>query len=136
MPVKISRRVRLPVLPAVLHKLGDRVDRGRIPLFRGRPSEDGAWAHVIGFVLRRPLSSLLVSGGLLVLAAVPAASLQTKLPNLTDLPHDLAIVRTYDRIQRAFPGSQTPAVVVIEAPNVTSPRMRAAYAEFRKRAIA
>ena len=35
--------------------------------------------------------------------------MHTKLPNLTDLPHDLKIVRTYDRIQHAFPGSQTPA---------------------------
>ena len=44
--------------------------------------------------------------------------MHTKLPNLTDLPHDLKIVRTYDRIQQAFPGSQTPAVVVVKAPNV------------------
>ena len=47
--------------------------------------------------------------------ALPAASMHTKLPNLTDLPHDLKIVRTYDRIQRAFPGSQTPAQVVVKA---------------------
>jgi hypothetical protein len=37
-------------------------------------------------------------------------------------------VRTYERIQRAFPGSQTPAVVVVCSPRVDTPRMRAAYA--------
>ena len=62
--------------------------------------------------------------------------MHTKLPNLTDLPHDLKIVRTYDRIQQAFPGSQTPAVVVVKAPNVNTPQMRRAYALFRQRALA
>jgi putative drug exporter of the RND superfamily len=44
--------------------------------------------------------------------------------------------RTYDRIQKAFPGSQTPAVVVVKAPNVNTPQMRHAYDLFRKRALA
>jgi RND superfamily putative drug exporter len=126
----------LTVLPAVLHRLGDRVDRLRIPLFGGTPRDDGPWGRFIGGVLRRPLASVIVSGGLLLAAASPALALHTKLPNLTDLPHDLQIVRTYAQIQRAFPGSQTPAVVVVKAPNVTSPRMTAAYAEFRRRALA
>ena len=30
-------------------------------------------------------------------------------------PNDLKIVRTYERIQQAFPGSQTPAVLVVKA---------------------
>ena len=62
--------------------------------------------------------------------------MHTKLPNLTDLPHDLKIVRTYERIQQAFPGSQTPAVVVVKAPNVDTPQMRTAYGLFRERALA
>ena len=56
----------------------------------------------------------------------PALSLHTKLPNFTDLPHDLKIVRTYERIQAAFPGSQTPAELVVKAPNVTTPQMQQA----------
>jgi RND superfamily putative drug exporter len=62
--------------------------------------------------------------------------MHTKLPNLTDLPHDLKIVRTYERMQRAFPGSQTPAVMVVEAPKVDTPQMRRAYARFQQRALA
>jgi RND superfamily putative drug exporter len=126
----------LTVLPALLHRLGDRVDRGRIGVFRGAPRDDGPWGRFIERVLRRPLLWALVSAGVLLAAALPATTLQTKLPNLTDLPHDLKIVRTYDRIQRAFPGSQTPAVVVVKAPNVESPQMRRAYSLFRQRALA
>src|SRR3954453_20801277 len=126
----------LTVLPAILYKLGDRVDRGRIPLLRGRPRGDGPWGRFIAAVLRRPLLWASVSGGLLFVAALPALHMQTKLPNLTDLPHDLQIVRTYERIQQAFPGSQTPAVIVVKAPNVESKEMEEAYVVFRRRALA
>ena len=126
----------LTVLPAILHRLGDKVDRGRIRGFRGSPRDDGPWGRVIGGVLRRPLLWAVISGGALVIVALPMARMHTKLPNLTDLPHDLAVVRTYDRIQHAFPGAMTPAVIVVKAPNVEAPRMQAAYALFRKRALA
>jgi RND superfamily putative drug exporter len=126
----------LTVLPAVLHRLGDRVDFGRIPLLGTRARDDGPWGRFIAKVLRRPLLALVLSGGGLALLALPAFGMHTKLPNLTDLPHDLKIVRTYDRIQHAFPGSQTPAQVVVRAPNVETPEMRRAYELFRKRALA
>ena len=126
----------LTVLPALLHRLGDNVDRGRIPVFRGQPRDDGAWGRFVALVLRRPVASALLSGGLLFALALPAAGMHTKLPNLTDLPHDLKIVRTYERIQRAFPGSQTPAVVVVRAPRVDTPQMQRAYTLFRERALA
>jgi len=126
----------LTVLPALLHRLGDKVDKGRIPLFRGRPRDDGPWGRFVSAVLRRPFAALLAAGGALVLLAVPGLGMHTKLPNLTDLPHDLKIIRTYDRIQHAFPGSQTPAVVVVKAPNVATPAMRRAYDLFRERALA
>jgi RND superfamily putative drug exporter len=62
--------------------------------------------------------------------------MHTKLPSFTDLPHSLPLVGTYERIQRAFPGSQTPAEVVVKASDVTTPAYRRAYAEFRRRALA
>jgi uncharacterized membrane protein YdfJ with MMPL/SSD domain len=126
----------LTVLPAVLQRLGEKVDKGRIPLFRGRPRDDGVWGRLIGGVLRRPLAAVVLAAGGLVLLATPALSMHTKLPSYTDLPHDMKIVRTYERIQRAFPGSQTPAVLVVRAPNVTTPRFQRAYKLFRERALA
>jgi uncharacterized membrane protein YdfJ with MMPL/SSD domain len=126
----------LTVLPALLHRLGDRVEWGRIPFRRSRVRDDGPWGRFIGRVLQRPGLSFGLSAGALALLALPAFGLHTKLPNLTDFPHDLKIVRTYDRIQKAFPGSQTPAIVVVKAPNVNSPEMRASLAVFRERARA
>ena len=62
----------LTVLPALLHRLGDKVDLGRIPLFRGGPRDDGPWGRFIGGVLRRPVAAALVSGGALLVLALPA----------------------------------------------------------------
>jgi uncharacterized membrane protein YdfJ with MMPL/SSD domain len=126
----------LTVLPALLSRLGDRVELGRIRVLRPRLRDDGPWGRFVGGVIRRPLPALLLSGGALFAVALPAAGMHTKLPNLTDLPHDLKIVRTYERIQKAFPGSQTPAVVVVRAPDVTTARMQSAYARFRRDALA
>jgi RND superfamily putative drug exporter len=79
---------------------------------------------------------MIASAGALFVCALPAAGMHTKLPNFTDLPHDLKIVRTYGRIQRAFPGSQTPAVVVVKSYNVGDPAMQQAYTLFKRRALA
>jgi RND superfamily putative drug exporter len=126
----------LTVLPAILHRLGDKVDWGRIRLFHGEPRDDGPWGRFIARVLRRPVLAVVLSAGGLALLALPAFSMQTKLPNFTDFPRDLKIVHTYKRIQAAFPGSQTPADVVVKAPNVTSPQMQRAFALFKQRALA
>ena len=48
----------LTVLPAVLSKLGDRVDRGRVPFLRrcrGRDGESRFWSAIVGAVLRHPM---------------------------------------------------------------------------------
>jgi RND superfamily putative drug exporter len=126
----------LTVLPAVLHRLGDKVDKGRIRIFDGRPRDDGAWARIVGGVLRRPVLWGGLAAAFLFALALPASGMHTKLPNYTDLPKDLKIVRTFERMQQAFPGSQTPVVIVVKAPTVDTPAMQRAYATFRTRAVA
>jgi uncharacterized membrane protein YdfJ with MMPL/SSD domain len=129
----------LSVLPALLHKLGDRVEKGSIPFIRRvrRPAgESRFWRAVLRPVLRHPAAACVLSVGALAAAAVPVLGMHTKLPSFTDLPHSLAIVRTYQHIQQAFPGSQTPAEVVVKGANVTTPAFQRAYAEGRRRALA
>jgi len=132
----------LTVLPALLAKLGHRVDKGRIPflgrrLQRRRERGGGAWARVVGVVLRRPLLSAVTAGLVLVVLALPALGLRTRTLGITELlPADLPIMKTYARIQAAFPGAQVPADVVVKAADVTSPQMRAAIDALHRRAIA
>jgi uncharacterized membrane protein YdfJ with MMPL/SSD domain len=127
----------LSILPALLGKLGHRVDKGRIPLLgRWSGGESRLWGFVLDRVLRRPALAALLSGGVLLALAAPALTLHTQLPNFTDLPKSLAIVRTYDAIQRDFPGAQTPAKVVVAANDVNAPRVRQGIAELERRALA
>ncbi|HSK14734.1 MAG TPA: MMPL family transporter [Gaiellaceae bacterium] len=137
--VAISVAGSLTVLPALLSWLGDRVEKGRIPLLQRLRRSDGdsrVWAAILDRVLRRPLVSAAAAGGLLLALAVPAIGMHTAFPSLSDLPRDIAIVQTYDRIQATFPGGPLPAVVAVEADDVRSAEVQAAFADLRERAIA
>ena len=117
------------MLPALLSKLGDRVDRGRIPFIGRRKHAAGEsrfWGFVLDRVLRRPVTSIVLAGGLLLAAATPVLSMHTKLPSFTDMPRELPIVQTYKAVLTAFPGAPTPAEVVIRAEDVTRPQVAAA----------
>ena len=127
----------LTVLPAMLSKLGDRVDLGRIPFVGKRKHAAGEsrfWVFVLDRVLRRPVTAIVLAGGLLVLAATPMLSMHTKLPSFTDMPRELPIVKTYRAVVAAFPGAPTPAEVVVKAPNVRAPLVQSAIGALELRA--
>ena len=52
--------------------------------------------------------------------------MQTVNTGVQGIPRDLPIMQTYDRIQAAFPGGPLPAVVVVQADDVTAPAVSAA----------
>jgi uncharacterized membrane protein YdfJ with MMPL/SSD domain len=129
----------LTVLPAVLSKLGDRIDRGRIPwLHRGgaQRGQSRVWAAIIDRVLRRPLLWGGAAAALLVALAIPAFSLHTVNSGVQGLPQDLTVVKVYNRVQASFPGGAGPAVVVISAPDVTAPQVTAGIAALKRAALA
>lgn len=128
----------LTVLPAMLSLLGDRVDAGKIPLLYRRQSRGSGrlWGAILTPALRFPkIAALVVAGGLIALA-VPAASLKTVLPGAEDIAHDVPALQAYDRIGEAFPGGADPAVVALQAPDVSAPQVQAAIEDFRAAALA
>jgi uncharacterized membrane protein YdfJ with MMPL/SSD domain len=86
--------------------------------------------------LSHPLATVVLAAGFLVLLAAPAVHLKTASPGVTDLPRDLAVIKTYNRIQHAFGGNPVPARVVVSAGNVDSAPVRAAIANLKREAIA
>jgi uncharacterized membrane protein YdfJ with MMPL/SSD domain len=108
----------LTVLPAVLSRLGDRVNKLRIP-FITRPEqrarrESRVWSAILDRVLGAPVISTIAATALLLLLATPILNIKLAVPSFETLPPGLAVIDTYDRIQEAFPGNQIPAEVVIE----------------------
>ncbi|MFJ2777994.1 MMPL family transporter [Kitasatospora sp. NPDC087315] len=133
----------LTVLPALLSMLGDKVEKGRVPLLARLRRPDAAatggrvWNAVLTPVLRHPLAATVLAGALLVGLAAPMLTMHTA--NLTfqqQLPKGNELVTTSEKIEAAFPGSPAPATVVIKATDITSPAMTAAIADLRTRALA
>jgi RND superfamily putative drug exporter len=133
--VAIAMLSSVTVLPAVLSKLGDRVDKGRIPFLGRRRGESRIWAAVLDRVLRRPLVSAIAAAAVLIALVIPAFGMHTALPGTDSFSRDLSVMRTYDRIQAAFPGQSIPAEVVVQARDVTTPEMKAAIADLEREAI-
>ncbi len=123
----------LTVLPAVLSKLGDRVNKGRIP-FLTPPEQRAArepriWSAILDPVLRRPGIAATLATGLLLVLAIPVLNLKMAVPGIESLPQDLPVIQTYNQIQKEFPGNQIPAEVVIERGDASEAELRAAIAD-------
>ena len=92
----VSVAAALTLLPAVLSLLGDRINALRIPFVGtrlGRADATGGrvWRSVITRVIRRPVISLAVTGGLMLLAAVPVLGLHIGQSGVATLPGSHAL---------------------------------------------
>src|SRR5262245_54887093 len=137
--VAVAMLGSLTVLPAVLSKLGDRVDRGHVPFVGRLRRDDGEgriWGAIIDRVLQRPVAAAGISAGVLVALALPALQLHIVKPGPDTFPQKLQIVKAYTRMQQAFPGTALPANVVVKAPDVNAPAVRDAIEQLQRQAIA
>ncbi|HVV58550.1 MAG TPA: MMPL family transporter [Gaiellaceae bacterium] len=165
--ILVSMIGSVTVLPALLGKLEDRVDRGLVAVLaagfgrllprrarssraltwlttrrtllqrvKGDRSDSRLWNVALRPALRFPVAAATVSAAVLVVLALPAFGIHTKLPGISDENDKLAVAQTYDRIQAAFPGSTLPADVIVKAPDVTTPAMRAALTRLKHDALA
>jgi uncharacterized membrane protein YdfJ with MMPL/SSD domain len=126
----------LTVLPALLSALGDNVNRLRVPFvhrLQRRNGEGRVWGAIVDRVLKRPVLSVVLAGGLLVALAIPAYQLRPANPSIDTYPQSL--LTTYNRLKVAFPGTEVGASVVVKAPNVEAPEVLEAIGQLKWRAI-
>lgn len=129
--VLASVAMTMTLLPAVLYLLGDRVNSGRPPIIgygRRRGNDDGGmWSGIARVVMRRPLVSALLSGGLLIALGAVALTISLGSTGVTSLPADEPSVQAYVSLKEGFPGGDLePAQIVIDANDVNSPDIQAA----------
>jgi RND superfamily putative drug exporter len=131
--VAVAMTATMVVLPAVLAWLGDRVEKGRVPFVGRRRKPTGAesrfWSAVTARVMRHPVASTVLAGGLLVALAIPALGMNVVETGTDDLPEDLPIVQTYERFTDAFPEEANGVEVAVESDNVTTGETAAAIDE-------
>jgi uncharacterized membrane protein YdfJ with MMPL/SSD domain len=127
----------LTVLPALLSKIGDRIETGRLPLKRrGGPGENRFWNAVITPVMRRPIVAAVLATAVLGVLALPATKLHTVQPGVDDFPKSMPILQTYQHIQLAFPGGPAPAHVTVQADDVATAQFADDVSHFRTAALA
>ena len=115
----------LTLLPAVLGKLGTRINAGRIRLGRSHPpGEDGRlerglhrWGRL---VWRHPVWSGGAALVLLVLAALPVIGLRTNMPSITIVPASANARVGYDQVVSAF-GPGAPGTLGVLVPAASEP---------------
>jgi RND superfamily putative drug exporter len=125
----------LTVLPALLSKLGDRVERGRIPFLQRRRKGRNVWKSILTPALRRPAVAAAASAAVLLTLAFPVLQLHTTQSGLDSLPKSIPTVPTILKLQDTFPGGVDPATIAIKA-DTTSRATQLAIAELESKALA
>ena len=119
--VTVAVIASLTLLPAILSLMGDRVERFRVPLVHRRRAssadlQSGLWYRVTYAVMRRPVISLVLAGGLLIAAAVPYFDINTGTSGVSDLPDDFRAKQGFEVLRSEFGfGLNAPAEIVIDA---------------------
>jgi RND superfamily putative drug exporter len=129
----------LTVLPALLARLGDKIEKGKVPflhrLRREHSSESRIWSAVLTPALRHPGVSAFVAAGALIVMALPVLQLHTAASGLESLPNSIATVPTIKKVQQEFPGNVAPALVAIKA-DADAPATQKAVADLQRKALA
>jgi uncharacterized membrane protein YdfJ with MMPL/SSD domain len=129
----------LTVLPALLSKLGPRVDKGRIPFvhrFRNDAGGSRLWKAILSPTLKHPAAAAVLAAGLLILLALPALHLHTSQSGLEALPKNAPTVDTIKRIQDSFSnGNVAPAIVAVKA-NTNTPGTQRALSALKSKMLA
>src|SRR5256884_2196009 len=123
MVVGIAMLGSLTVLPAMLSKLGDRVDKGKIPYLhrlRRGSGQNRFWKKVLAPAMRRPGIAAAVAGGALLVMALPVLNLHTAQSGLNALPNSAPTVGTIKKISAAFGDGTTSQTEVAIKGNLDS----------------
>ena len=137
MVVAVAMIGSLTVLPALLGKLGDRVEKGRIPFLhrlRSKNGESRVWNAILtaccGARSSRPSPPAQSSSP----STIPAFSLNTTSTGADDI--SIPEIQPLKKFDAAFPGGNAPAEVAIQADDVRTQPVQNAIAELKRQALA
>jgi RND superfamily putative drug exporter len=124
----------MTLLPAVLGLLGDGVNWLTLPFIgrRGRTADHGGvWDWITRAVTARPVISVVVTGGLLVAAAVPVFDINLGSVGISSLPDNSNSRHAFAVINEEFSNGVLTADVVIDARDMNEPAVQGAIAELK-----
>jgi RND superfamily putative drug exporter len=139
MVVGIAMLGSLTVLPALLSKLGDKVEKGKIPFLhrlRRDSGENRFWKAILTPALRRPGIAAALAGAALLAMTVPVLHMHTAETGLNALPDSAPTVATIKKVNDAFSdGKMSQSNVAIKG-NIDSPATQQAIASLKAKTVA
>jgi RND superfamily putative drug exporter len=108
----------LTVLPAILVKLGRRIDRPRVPVlwrWSTQSREPRLWPALLKPALTRPGRTLVISVLALAALAAPALGMRLHSDTVKSLPSTIAETHTFARMTAAFPSQESSHEIVVRA---------------------
>ncbi len=114
----------LTLLPAVLAKLGSRIDRFALPWVGSVQHRSEAFARWARLIWRRPVLVGGLAAGLLLALALPVLHLHTAMPNARVLTPSASARVGYERLQQGF-GPGAPSELQVVARSAAADRVQA-----------
>src|SRR6266498_1500794 len=139
MVVGVTMLGSLTVLPALLSKLGDRVEKGKIPYLnrlRHESGENRVWKRILAPAMRRPGIAAAVAGGALLVMALPVLHIHTAQSGLNSLPNSAPTVETIKKIGDVFSDGEVAQTQVAVKANIDSAATQQALAALKTKVAA
>ena len=125
--VIVSMMASLTLLPALLSLLGDRVNAVRLFRRKVKPDSErknGFWDKVTHGVMRRPVASLLIGAGLLLLAAFSYLDINTGFAGVSTLPDDARSKQAFEVLSADFSGGLNSPIEIVIDGDIDSPEVQ------------
>jgi len=108
-------------LPALLHVIGTKVNKGLVRKRAIRQSDEGRWSEIARFVMKRPVPVVLLSGVILALFIAPIRGIEFSQVDSRVLPKSDPAYQASKFISDNFPGQESNPLEVIFPNGATDP---------------
>ncbi|MGH2576737.1 MAG: MMPL family transporter, partial [Actinomycetota bacterium] len=131
--VLVAVGASMTLLPAVLGLMGDKVNAIRVRRKAGRvEAGTGFWDRASRIVMRRPVVSVVLGAGFMILLALPYFSIHTGTSGVSTLPDDIEAKQAFVLLEESFAGGLAePAQVVIDG-DIASPAVQTALTDLQE----
>ncbi|WP_308820078.1 MMPL family transporter [Pseudonocardia alni] len=137
--VVVAMLSSLTVLPALLAKLGGRVDRRSVRKNGARPESEQpsrVWQGLLRPATRHPAVTLAVATGAMLVLALPTLDIKLRVEGNDTFPKTIPAIATYDRMIHSFPAEGIAHFVAVKADAGQADTVRRALISLDQRAKA
>jgi RND superfamily putative drug exporter len=116
--VLVAVAASMTLLPAVLSLLGDKINWLRVRKRGSLDSRNTFWDRVTTLVMGRPVASLVVSAGILMVFATSFLWIDTGFAGVSTLPDEIESKQAFEILEAEFAGGlASPVEVVVQGPD-------------------